>query len=202
MPDWFPGILLIPVRIVFLVLVAFILLVIVRWVINRIIEQTIKEPQKSRFALAEKLRKVNPHATARRSQRLRALGSLAKSAVTVVITVITVLMVLAELGFNVATLVAGTSIVGVTLAFGLQNVIKDLVSGLFMLAEDQLGVGDVVDMKQAGIVGGGTVESVGLRVTQLRTDDGTISYVRNGEVTRVLNFSQGGPGKLPDPDES
>jgi moderate conductance mechanosensitive channel len=71
--------------------------------------------------------------------------------------------------------------------------VKDLVSGIFMLVEDQLGVGDYVDMDMAS----GVVEAVGLRVTELRGKDGTVWYVRNGEVLRVGNFSQGGPGMPP-----
>jgi small conductance mechanosensitive channel len=100
-------------------------------------------------------------------------------------------MILDELGFNITTIVAGTSIVAVTLAFGLQSIVKDLFSGVFMLVEDQLGVGDYVDMEQAS----GTVEAVGLRITQLRDDQGNVWYVRNGEVVRVGNFSQGGSGR-------
>ena len=84
--------------------------------------------------------------------------------------------------------VAGTSVVAVTLAFGLQSIVKDLVSGVFMLVEDQFGVGDYVDMEKAS----GVVEGIGLRVTELRGDDGTVWYVRNGEVLRLGNFSQGG----------
>ena len=83
-----------------------------------------------------------------------------------------------------------------TLAFGVQSIVKDLISGVFMLVEDQLGVGDFVDMEKAS----GVVEAIGLRVTQMRDDDGTVWYVRNGEVIRVGNFSQGGAGRPPEPD--
>ena len=102
---------------------------------------------------------------------------------------IALVMVLAELGFNVTTIVAGTSVVAAAVAFGTQSIIKDLLAGIFMLVEDQLGVGDFVDMQLAS----GTVEEIGLRVTQLRADDGTVWYVRNGEVLRLANFSKGGP---------
>jgi moderate conductance mechanosensitive channel len=102
-------------------------------------------------------------------------------------------MILAEMGFNIITIVAGTSVVAVTLAFGLQSIVKDLVSGVFMLVEDQLGVGDYVDMDMAS----GVVEGIGLRVTELRDEEGTVWYVRNGEIIRVGNFSQGGTGEPP-----
>ena len=127
----------------------------------------------------------------RRNQRIRALGSLAKSLVTVAVLLIALVMVLAELGFNVTTIVAGTSVVAAAVAFGTQSIIKDLLAGIFMLVEDQLGVGDFVDMQLAS----GTVEEIGLRVTQLRADDGTVWYVRNGEVLRLANFSKGGPDR-------
>ena len=118
------------------------------------------------------------------------------SAVTVVIFVIAAVMILAELGFNVTTIVAGTSVVAVALAFGVQSFVKDLISGVFMLVEDQFGVGDFVDMEKAS----GVVEAIGLRVTQMRDDDGTVWYVRNGEVLRLGNFSQGGAGRPPEAD--
>jgi len=100
---------------------------------------------------------------------------------------------LAEMGFNITTIVAGTSVTAVTLAFGLQSIVKDLVSGIFMLVEDQLGVGDYVDMEKAS----GVVEAIGLRVTELRDKDSTVWYVRNGEIVRLANYSQGGPGEPP-----
>jgi len=167
-----------------------------RSLINRFVRRAVAQ-RSGRFSLTERIVRSSPRALERRRQRLEALGSLAKSVITVVLLVIGVVMVLAELGFNVTTLVAGTSLVGVTLAFGLQNVTKDLISGVFMLVEDQLGVGDVIEMQQPGLAGGGTVEAIGLRVTQVRLKDGTVGYIRNGEVTRVLNYSQGGPGRLP-----
>ncbi len=199
MPDWFPhslteAVVFAPLRIAFLVVVLVVLRVILHKLIDRVVRRAVQG--NSRFRLAEKLGQ-SPLAAARRQQRLTALGSLAKSVLTVVLLVVGAAMVLAEMGFNVTTLIAGTSIIGVSLAFGLQNVIKDLVSGVFMLVEDQMGLGDVVELQQAGLSGGGVVEAIGLRVTQLRLEDGTVSYVRNGEVTRVLNYSQGGPGQLP-----
>ena len=109
------------------------------------------------------------------------------------IFLVAILMILAEMGFNITTIVAGTSVIAVTLAFGMQSLVKDLVSGVFMLVEDQLGVGDHVDMEKAS----GIVVGIGLRVTELRAKDGTAWYVRNGEVVRLGNYSQGGPGEPP-----
>src|SRR4051812_40155013 len=88
---------------------------------------------------------------------------------------------------DLAPFIAGTSIVGVALGFGAQNIVKDFLAGMFMMLEDQYGVGDVIDFEKAT----GTVEAVGLRTTRLRDVNGTVWYVRNGEGVRVGNKSQG-----------
>jgi small conductance mechanosensitive channel len=110
-----------------------------------------------------------------------------KSAMSATIFVVAFLLILSELQINLAPFIAGTSIVGVALGFGAQNIVKDFLSGMFMLLEDQYGVGDVIDFQLAS----GTVEAVGLRSTRLRDVNGTVWYVRNGEVLRVGNQSQG-----------
>ncbi|MFP5334850.1 MAG: mechanosensitive ion channel family protein, partial [Actinomycetes bacterium] len=110
-----------------------------------------------------------------------------KSISTGVIAVVVVLMVLAEFSINVGPLIAGAGVLGVALGFGSQALVKDFLSGIFMIVEDQYGVGDVVDLGEAS----GSVEAVGLRVTRLRDVNGTVWYVRNGEVLRVGNMSQG-----------
>ena len=198
MPDWFPdnvAALLVfkPIRIVLLIIAAFVLRRVLHRMIRRSVRQAVDRPLTSRYETAQKLIDATTVSAQRRKQRLEALGSLACSTVTFVIFLVATLMILAELGFNITTIVAGTSVVAVTLAFGLQSIVKDLVSGVFMLVEDQLGVGDYVDMEKAS----GVVEGIGLRVTELRDDDGTVWYVRNGEIIRVGNFSQGGPGRPP-----
>jgi small conductance mechanosensitive channel len=94
-------------------------------------------------------------------------------------------MILSELGVAVGALIAGAGIIGAALGFGAQNLVRDLLSGLFIVLEDQYGVGDKVDLGEAS----GVVENVGLRVTQLRDSKGTLWYVRNGEILRVGNSS-------------
>ena len=126
-------------------------------------------------------------AAERRSTRATSLGQLAKNLTSVIILVVAVIMVLAELGFNLAPLIAGAGVIGVALGFGAQSVVADFLSGVFMLLEDQYGVGDVVDLGEAA----GVVEDVHLRVTRLRAVDGTVWYVRNGEIIRIGNRSQG-----------
>ena len=198
MPDWLPDnlaalVVFKPIRIVLLIIAAFVLRRVLHRMINRSIRQAVDRPLTSRNQMAQKLINATTVSAERRKQRLEALGSLAGSAITFVIFLIAILMILAEMGFNITTLVAGTSVVAVTLAFGMQSIVKDLVSGVFMLVEDQLGVGDYVDMEKAS----GVVEGIGLRVTELRDKDGTVWYVRNGEIIRVGNYSQGGPGEPP-----
>ncbi|MDJ0394466.1 mechanosensitive ion channel family protein [Rhodococcus sp. G-MC3] len=123
----------------------------------------------------------------RRRQRAKTIGSVLKSAVSVVVLTWFVLSVLDVVGINVTPFIASAGIVGVALGFGAQNLVRDFLSGIFMLLEDQYGVGDVVDLGEAI----GTVESVGLRVTTIRDVNGTVWYCRNGEVLRVGNMSQG-----------
>ncbi len=123
----------------------------------------------------------------RRRQRALAMGSLLKSITSFTIAAVVLIMILGELGVDVAPLLASAGIVGVALAFGAQNLVKDFLAGIFMTLEDQYGVGDTVDLGSAS----GTVTTVGLRTTTLRSGDGTVWHVRNGEVLRVGNSSQG-----------
>jgi moderate conductance mechanosensitive channel len=196
MPSWFPHnlaetLVFVPLRILFLIILALLARFILQRFITRSVRQAIGRQPQFKHKAARLLVDAATLPTERREQRILALGSLARSTVTFVIFIVAILMILAELGFNITTIVAGTSVLAVTLAFGLQSIVKDLVSGVFMLVEDQLGVGDYIDMEKAS----GTVEGVGLRVTQLRDDDRNVWYVRNGEVLRVGNFSQGGTGR-------
>jgi moderate conductance mechanosensitive channel len=198
MPDWLPDnlaalVVFKPIRIVLLIISAFVLRRVLHRMINRSIRRAVDRPLSSRNQMAQQLIDATTVSAVRRRQRLEALGSLACSAVTFVIFLVAILMILAEMGFNITTIVAGTSVTAVTLAFGLQSIVKDLVSGIFMLVEDQLGVGDYVDMEKAS----GVVEAIGLRVTELRDKDSTVWYVRNGEIVRLGNYSQGGPGEPP-----
>jgi small-conductance mechanosensitive channel len=200
MPDWLPDnltalVVFKPIRIVLLIIAAFVLRRVLHRMIKRSTQRAVDRPFSSRSHITQKLIVATPVSAERRRQRLSALSSVAQSAVTFVIFAVVIVMILAELGYNITTILAGTTVIGVTVAFGLQSIVKDLVSGVFMLVEDQLGVGDYVDMDMAS----GVVEEIGLRVTELRATDGTVWYVRNGEVLRVGNFSQGGPGE-PAPD--
>ncbi len=123
----------------------------------------------------------------RRKQRAATMASVLKSVSTGVVFGVALLMVLSELTFNIGPLIASAGIIGVALGFGSQALVKDFLSGIFMILEDQYGVGDDVDLGEAS----GIVEAVGLRVTRLRDLEGTVWYVRNGEILRVGNKSHG-----------
>jgi small conductance mechanosensitive channel len=122
----------------------------------------------------------------RRAQRMATIGSVLKSMVSFAVLVWVVLQTLAIVGVNVAPFIASAGIVGLALGFGAQTLVRDFLSGLFMLFEDQYGVGDWVDLGEAE----GTVEHVGLRITSLRDLHGTLWYCRNGDIQRVGNYSQ------------
>jgi small conductance mechanosensitive channel len=171
--------------------------VLIRWLLHRAIHRLTATTSRAAMpALLKPLRERadkqqeaadNTFIPERRRQRAEAIGSVLRSFVTAVVFTMAVLLVLGELGFNLGPLLASASIVGVALGFGAQSLVKDLIAGLFMLLEDQYGVGDSVDLGDAA----GVVETVGLRVTTVRDMRGVLWYIRNGEIIRVGNKSQG-----------
>ena len=122
----------------------------------------------------------------RSRQRSSTLGQVLASIVSVLIVFVAGLMILSEVGVNLAPIIAGAGIVGIALGFGAQQMVKDFLAGIFIIVEDEYGVGDVVDTGHAT----GVVERMSLRVTQLRDVNGTVWYVPNGEIQRVGNLSQ------------
>ncbi|MEU4217813.1 mechanosensitive ion channel family protein [Actinoplanes sp. NPDC026623] len=181
-----------PMRIILIILIA----ILVRWLLRRAIQRLTASTSRAAMpALLKPLRErtdkneaaANTFIPERRRQRAEAIGSVLSSFVTAVVFTIATLLVLAELGFNLGPLLASAGIVGVAVGFGAQSLVKDLIAGLFMLLEDQYGVGDSVDLGDAL----GVVETVGLRVTTVRDMRGVLWYVRNGEIVRVGNKSQG-----------
>ena len=167
---------------------------LIRWVVNRLISRVIRKSIESR--LAERLEsnratRVLASATGalheRRRQRTETLGTVLRSLVTAVVFGVAFVMILDELGLPIAPLLASAGVAGVALGFGAQSMVKDFLSGIFLLVEDQYGVGDIIDTGEAI----GTVEDVTLRVTRLRDASGVVWYVRNGEIIRVGNRSQG-----------
>jgi small conductance mechanosensitive channel len=186
--EWFLGA---PLRIVVTVVCA----VVLRWLlvrgIGRAVDLTLAradarrspEPGRATRALAA----AAGLAMERHRQRALTTASLLRSIITFVVGLVTVLTVMAIVDIPLGPLLASAGVGGVALGFGAQSLVKDFLSGIFMIMEDQYGVGDVVDTGEAV----GTVEEVGLRVTRLRDGTGVIWYIRNGEIVRIGNKSQG-----------
>ena len=174
-----------PIHVALILLIAVIgralLLVSVRRVVSGVVSGVKSEAK----AVAEDAE--SPLVKARVIQRTKTIGSVLSNFITWGIALITVTMVLNELGVQVGALIAGAGILGAAVGFGAQSLVRDLISGLFIVFEDQFGVGDVVDLGEVK----GAIEAVGLRVTQVRDVEGTLWYVRNGEIARVGNKSQG-----------
>ena len=158
--------------------------VIVRWALYRVIDRVVRRAETAVLPGRWEGAIANPD---RRVQRTRTIGDALKSTVTILVVAVVGTMLLSELGINVAPIIASAGIVGVALGFGAQSLVRDFLSGTFMILEDQLGVGDVVDLGEMS----GTVEAVSLRVTRVRDINGTVWYVPNGQILRVANNSQG-----------
>jgi moderate conductance mechanosensitive channel len=165
----------------------------IRWVAHRLIERLANKASEGGVPGVIQRGKSRPGAveasriaSERRKQRSNTMASLLKSIVTAVVFTIVGIMVIDVLGYNVAPLIASAGIIGVALGFGAQSLVRDFISGIFMILEDQYGVGDIVDVGEAI----GEIETVGMRITRLRDVDGTVWYVRNGEILRVGNMSQ------------
>ncbi|MGO4422566.1 mechanosensitive ion channel family protein, partial [Streptomyces sp. MCAF7] len=170
-------------RIALILVIALVLRTVVRRAITKLIERMNRTAQAvDGTALAGLL--VNAE---RRRQRSAAIGSVLRSVASFLIMGTAALMILSTLQINLAPLLASAGVAGVALGFGARNLVTDFLSGVFMILEDQYGVGDSID---AGVASGEVIE-VGLRVTKLRGDNGEIWYVRNGEVKRIGNLSQG-----------
>ena len=165
------------------------------WVANRLVRRAIRRLVASMsedhglaaLRAPTALSRTGEIPSLRRVQRAETVGALLASVASFGIWTLAALMALGTLGLDLGPLIAGAGIVGVAVGFGSQNLVRDFISGIFMLMEDQYGVGDVVDAGPAT----GTVEGVGLRTTRLRDVNGTLWHIPNGEIRRVGNRSQG-----------
>mgnify|MGYP003335593518 CR=1 FL=1 len=179
----------------------FVLGALVRWLLHRMVDRLVLQAEDGVLpdAVSDQIvrhrnkragRPVDtvrdPVAATRRVQRAKTIGDLLKSIITGVVVAVVGTMMLSEIGVDIAPIIASAGIIGIALGFGAQSLVKDFLSGVFMILEDQYGVGDVVDVGEAS----GTVEAVSLRVTRLRDINGTVWYVPNGEILRVGNMSQ------------
>ncbi|GAA4961128.1 small conductance mechanosensitive channel [Nonomuraea thailandensis] len=176
------------VVVVLIVLLAFVLRNIAHRVITRVVNRAATGGAiTSRFRKGAATDGIDALLHERRKQRAETMGSVLKHIASIVILGTAVLTVLDRLTIPIAPLLTSVGILGVAIGFGAQELVKDFIAGMFMLLEDQYGVGDVIDAGPAV----GTVEAVTLRVTRLRDVDGRVWYVRNGTITRVGNESQG-----------
>jgi small conductance mechanosensitive channel len=174
-PDWVQRLsnshLWIPVRIGFALLIAYLLTLLVQRAVRRFVRRTIELPG------------IDP---ARAEGRQRALAGALRGALIGVIWTIAIITIIGEMGINIGAFVATATVVGGAVAFGAQQLVRDVISGLFVLSEDQYGVGDVVDLGHAT----GTVERITLRSVRLRDGTGGIWHVPHGGVLRVANLSK------------
>ncbi len=166
-----------------------------RWLILRgiamVTQHTLARAQARRAGQTSRADRILAMATGaaseRHEQRTATIASLLKNLTSLAMGTLIILTVLAILDVPLAPLLASAGVGGIAIAFGAQSLVKDFLSGIFMILEDQYGVGDVVNTGEVT----GTVQEVGLRVTRLRDSTGQIWYVRNGEILRVGNQSQG-----------
>jgi moderate conductance mechanosensitive channel len=180
-----------PVRILLIVLGAIAIRFLIHRLISRLARQAatpgpgiaVLRPLRSRMPVLAQPNGVSE----RRRARAEALGSILRSIASAVIFGVAFMLVLDELGVNLAPILAGAGILGLGFGLGAQNLVRDFLSGLFMLFEDQFGVGDTIVIGEVE----GTVEAVGLRITTVRDQAGTVWYVRNGEILKLANKSQG-----------
>ncbi|MGL4173789.1 MAG: mechanosensitive ion channel family protein [Actinomycetota bacterium] len=168
--------------------------ILLRWLFVRVIRRFVQRSAQASWAVrlgANPATRVLAQAAGvtaeRHRQRTQTLGSVLGSVITGIVFVVAFLMILGDLGVEVAPMLASAGVAGVALGFGAQHLVRDFLSGMFLVLEDQYGVGDVIDV--GGVTG--TVEAVSLRITQIRDGHGATWYVRNGEITRVVNRSQG-----------
>ena len=177
------------VSIVVIILVALLIRWVAHFVIDRVVKQIVTGVKKKQDATdTQALQASTPLAQARVVQRTRTLGSLLTNVVNVTLFIIAALLIVSTIDEDiVGSFALLTAAIGAGLGFGAQGIVKDFLNGMFLVAEDQIGVGDVVDVGPAT----GIVEEVRIRITKIRDVNGTLWFVRNGEILRVGNMSQG-----------
>ncbi|MET4704086.1 mechanosensitive ion channel domain-containing protein [Frigoribacterium sp. UYMn621] len=176
------------VQVIVIIVVAVVLRVVLRFVIDRVVKRIVTGVKKRQNVEDTQALSTSPLSAVRVVQRTRTLGSVLNNIVAVVLVIVAGLSVITTINPTIlGSFALITAALGAGLGFGAQNIVKDVLNGLFMVAEDQLGVGDVVDLGPAT----GVVETVGIRITQIRDVNGTVWFVRNGEIIRVGNMSQG-----------
>ena len=176
-----------PLTILVIVLAAMIVDRVLRRVVRRTVDRVTSNPPGDAGGAGTATGRFSPRVwNERREARAHTLGSVLRSIVAIAVWATALFAVFGVLDINLGPLIAGAGIAGIAIGFGAQSLVKDVVTGIFMLAEDQYGVGDIVDLGPAS----GTVEQVSIRSTRLRDVYGVVWYVPNGQITRVANKSQ------------
>ena len=184
----------IPAKIILILALSF----LARWLLNRVITRVVRRAATGQVGMPRFGGRGGgggpgggptppPYVPERMRQRSETVGSVLRSIVTFTVFGIAFVTILGTLGINLAPLVASAGVIGIAIAFGAQTLVRDFLTGIFMILEDQYGVGDVVDAGPAT----GTVEAVGLRTTRLRDVNGAVWHIRNGTINRIGNMSQG-----------
>lgn len=173
------------------IVVIVLLAIVANWALRRLLVRTVTQVVRG-VKRAQDVETTSemyaaPYVNARAVQRTRTLGTVGRHIISWVVVITAMMLILAQLGVNLGAVLTSAGIVAAGLAFGAQNVVKDILNGIFMVFEDQLGVGDVVTIEAIT----GTVEDVGIRITQVRALDGTLWHIRNGEILTLGNSSQG-----------
>jgi len=174
-----------PLRVALVLLAAWLTTRILRRMVQRMVLRIRDHGSLSLLGATARL-PMSENARLRRAQRAATVSSVMRNIVSILVWSLAVLIVLGELGINLAPLVASAGVAGVALAFGTQSIVRDYLAGLFVVLEDQYGVGDEIDTAQVK----GTVEWVSLRMTRVRDAEGVAWYVPNGEIKAVGNRSQ------------
>ena len=192
-----------PIKIGVIIIVALILHWVSRRVINKLAKSSIEKKgtrsnpinkiglpgalsKKQKDKQEKQLRSIDKSRENRRISRIKTLATVATSAAAIVVWGWAALAILDQVGVNIAPLIASAGVLGVALGFGAQSLVKDFLSGVFMLLEDQYGIGDTIDLGD-GVFG--DVEEITLRITTVRDMDGALWYIRNGEILKVANHS-------------
>jgi len=173
-------------RVALILLGGIITIVVFHLSIKRVVQQVVTGVKRAHGVDDTQALETSPVEAMRQVQRTRTLGSVLNNFAGWTIGIIVVLMVLSETGLSITPLIASAGIIGAALGFGAQSLVKDMLNGMFMVFEDQLGVGDVVNLGEVS----GVVERLGVRITEIRDVNGTLWFVRNGEINRVGNYSQ------------
>lgn len=192
-----------PIKIGVIIIVALILHWVSRRIINKLAKSSIEKKgtrsnpinkiglpgalsKKQKDKQEKQLRSIDKSRENRRISRIKTLATVATSAAAIVVWGWAALAILDQVGVNIAPLIASAGVLGVALGFGAQSLVKDFLSGVFMLLEDQYGIGDTIDLGD-GVFG--DVEEITLRITTVRDMDGALWYIRNGEILKVANHS-------------